>query len=171
MSKIGIKTIPLSYNDIEFIAMSVRKRFEITGTFPADKFEFLIQILGVNIDIRDDIKEEGFTDIFGNKITLREDVYNGLINNEPRARFTAIHELAHKILHCNNYNLARCEKEDIPAYRDPEWQADALAGAILCPASEIKKMNMDYQDIMRIFLVSETCARKRLSIMSKISIV
>lgn len=171
MSNLGIKARALNYNDIEFISQNIRKKFGINGMFPVNKLEHLVELLGCTFDIRDDIKEEGFTDIYGTVITLREDVYEGLIKNNPRARFTAMHELSHKILHCNNrFNLTRCRSEHIPIYCDPEWQANALAGAMLCPAKDIKNLNMNYKDIMDKFIVSELCAKKRLNAMNKIKI-
>jgi Zn-dependent peptidase ImmA (M78 family) len=166
MSKIGIKALALSYRDIENIAKQFRWHLKINGVFPADKLEYILEYLGCALHIKDDIKEEGFTNSNGSIMILRTDVYEKLLENEPRARFTATHELSHKLLHCNNNNLVNCRAESIPDYCNPEWQANALAGAILCPANEIT-LNMNCQDIMNKFVVSKECASIRLEKIKK----
>lgn len=172
MDKIGIKAPALGYDNVELISQSIRKKFGITNNiFPIDKLEYLLVFLGCNLCIRNDIIEEGFTSMDGSAITLREDVYNGLIKNEPRCRFTGAHELSHLILHSNNTNMGQCRTKDIKIYCNPEWQANALAGALLCPAKEIKRLHMGCQDIMEKFLVSEASARIRLNAMGRITIL
>ena len=80
----------------------------------------------------------------------------------------AAHELAHRILHCNQFaNIAHCRGK-IETFCDPEWQADALAGAILCPAHEIKsKVEMSVDDVMTKYRVSRPCAEKRLKVIKE----
>jgi Zn-dependent peptidase ImmA (M78 family) len=168
MSKEGIKATPLNYQLIEMIAVEIRNRLKISGKFPADKLELILSILyddKCTFSVREDIKEEGTTSLDGSFVSLRMDVYDDLLSHKPRARFTAVHELSHRILHCDKFsNIVCCKTEEIEIYCNPEWQADALAGAILCPASEIIKYNMDEYKIMNRYGVSENCAKKRLSI-------
>lgn len=63
-----------------------------------------------------------------------------------RARATIIHELPHAIVHMpvmrrrlalphNGLLFARLERRNIPAYRDPEWQAWAIGGYLAAPRS------------------------------------
>lgn len=75
-----------------------------------------------------------------NLIVLREDVYEGAISGVARDRFTIAHEIGHFILHQPaNIALARNEvAETIPAYKDPEWQANTFAGELLAPPHIIK---------------------------------
>jgi len=75
------------------------------------------------------------TDIKHKVILIREDVYIGAINGIGRDRMTIIHEIAHYILLIvNGIKLYRNFSEEKPkAFCDPEWQAKALAGELLCP--------------------------------------
>jgi len=75
------------------------------------------------------------TDIERKVILIREDVYLGAINKIGRDRMTIIHEIAHYILLVvNGIKLHRNFSGAKPkAFRDPEWQAKALAGELLCP--------------------------------------
>lgn len=77
-----------------------------------------------------------------NLITLREDVYDRAVEGVPRDRFTVAHEIAHYLLHSpKTVAYARAKgKESVPAYLDPEWQANAFAGEILAPPDLIRGM-------------------------------
>jgi len=82
------------------------------------------------------------TDIEHKVILIREDVYLGAINDNGRDRMTIIHEIAHYILLIvNGIKLQRNFSGAKPkAFRDPEWQAKALAGELLCPYHLIGSM-------------------------------
>ena len=75
-------------------------------------------------------------------IRIREDIYHGAIRNMGRDRMTVAHEVGHYILLvAKGLKLYRSfEGVQIEAYRDPEWQAKALAGELLCPFNLIKGM-------------------------------
>lgn len=73
----------------------------------------------------------GYWDPMSRTLALREDVYEGLVKQNRRDRFTAMHEAGHAILHRGQLN--RSMGGAIPAYRDPEWQANTFAAAILMP--------------------------------------
>lgn len=74
------------------------------------------------------------------KIQLREDVYNNAVTGKGRDRLTVAHEIAHYLLHENcNVALARADS-NIPAYKDPEWQATAFGGELLVPAHLVQGM-------------------------------
>jgi Zn-dependent peptidase ImmA (M78 family) len=77
------------------------------------------------------------------KIVIREDVYNGAVNGVPRDRFTIAHEIGHFILHRpDNIVLARGNRhEKVPAFKDPEWQANTFAGELLAPSHIIRGMS------------------------------
>jgi transcriptional regulator with XRE-family HTH domain len=79
-------------------------------------------------------QNEGFVPIGGASICLREDVYENACKGQPRARFTACHELGHYLMH-REIGLARVRNIDEKIYRDSEWQADEFAGALLMPRS------------------------------------
>lgn len=69
---------------------------------------------------------------------IREDVYEGAVKGNPRDRFTLCHELGHFILHSpDRVSFARGE---VPAYMDPEWQANVFAGELLAPYDLVAHM-------------------------------
>ncbi len=69
------------------------------------------------------------------KILIRDDVYEGAIQDNGRDRFTIMHEIAHLLLHSNiPASYARTTSEGHPCYMDAEWQADSLAAEMLMPA-------------------------------------
>ena len=73
----------------------------------------------------------GLTNTKKNTLLIREDVYLGAIAGNPRDRFTLCHELGHFLLHTpDRVSFARGE---IPAYRNPEWQANTFAGELMAP--------------------------------------
>lgn len=78
-------------------------------------------------------------------IQIREDVYDGAIEGNARDRFTLAHEIGHLWLHRpGNIALARNSNTiDIPAYMDPEWQANTFAGELLVPPDGTIGMDMD----------------------------
>lgn len=82
------------------------------------------------------------TEIENKVIRIREDVYHGAIRGLGRDRMTLAHEVGHYILLVTNgVNLYRSyEGAKIEAFRDPEWQAKAFAGELLCPFNLIKGM-------------------------------
>lgn len=172
MSKLNIIAQPLSYVKIEDIAQAFRQRLGITKSyFPAEKIDIILDCLyGDNcvLDVDDTLKVEGFTPLHGKVIQLRDDVYNKLIDGNYRARFTALHEGGHKVLHCNdNAGLQRSSNSyDIKSFECPEWQANAFAGAVLCPVDMIEK-SMGIQDMQDRFGISEPTARKRINIKNK----
>lgn len=64
---------------------------------------------------------------------VRQSVYEGACCGNGRDRFTLAHEIGHYFMH-NNIMLSRVESGiRIPAYRDPEWQANTFAAALLMP--------------------------------------
>ncbi|GIP57929.1 ImmA/IrrE family metallo-endopeptidase [Paenibacillus woosongensis] len=79
-----------------------------------------------------------------NRIDLREDVYERAVKDVPRDRFTIAHEIAHYLLHTpKTVAFARANgSEKLPAYLDPEWQANAFAGELLAPPHLIKEMSL-----------------------------
>jgi transcriptional regulator with XRE-family HTH domain len=85
------------------------------------------------LDVRD-MEEmgdlEGTVVAGGHVLALRSDVYEGACRNIGRHRFTAAHELAHYLLH-RDITMARTRDDDVPIYRDSEWQADTFAGALM----------------------------------------
>ncbi len=80
-----------------------------------------------------------------NKIAIREDVYERACNGVPRDRFTIAHEIGHLLLHSpGTIKLARgIESNKVPAYKDPEWQANTFAAELLAPPSIINGLSKE----------------------------
>jgi len=87
---------------------------------------------------------QGLTIPEKNEIWIRQDVYLKAGEGGGRERLTIAHELYHYLEHSKEpVAFARTSGEDIPAYRDPEWQADAFGGELLIPHHLIKGMSAE----------------------------
>jgi Zn-dependent peptidase ImmA (M78 family) len=85
------------------------------------------------------------TDVINHIIRIREDVYLRAIDGYGRDRMTIAHEAAHYLLMvvCG-IKLARSFNDaPVVTYKDPEWQAKAFAGELLCPYHLIEGMKPD----------------------------
>lgn len=67
-------------------------------------------------------------------IKIREDVYDGACRGMGRDRLTIAHEVGHLLLHGRIGFARRVARDDIPAYRSSEWQANCFAGELLVPS-------------------------------------
>jgi len=87
-------------------------------------------------------KKHGDTDVVNRCIRIREDIYYGALEGKGRDRMTIAHEIAHYIIHvvCGVQLSRTFDNISIPPFRDPEWQAKALAGELMCPAHLIANM-------------------------------
>ncbi|TVY00630.1 ImmA/IrrE family metallo-endopeptidase [Cohnella terricola] len=77
-------------------------------------------------------------------ILLREDVYENAVKGVPRDRFTVAHEIGHYFLHTPS-RVAFARGNDlrkVPAYLNPEWQANTFAGELLAPPNVIKDLSL-----------------------------
>lgn len=101
------------------------------------------------------------------KIVVREDVYNRAADGVPRDRFTIAHEIGHFIMHKpGKIVLARGrKKENIPAFKNPEWQANTFAAELLAPPSIIKGLTL--QEITKYCGVSSQVGHIQLSNISQ----
>lgn len=89
-------------------------------------------------------------------IYIREDVYDGACDDQGRARFTIVHELAHLIFHTkDNIVFARSDMK-VPAYSDPEWQANTFAAELLIPKHLVEGLSID--EVIDKCNVSRSCA-------------
>ena len=112
-----------------------------------------------------------------NKLIIDPEIYARIDEGEPQARFTGAHEITHVLQHIPQIN-ARCEvsgsiqlyrREQIVPYRDPEWQANCGAAALLMPAISFWRFfgarldDVDPAEIAAAFGVSYSAAGHRLS--------
>lgn len=152
----------VSRASLQGIANRIREivGYENKPDFPIVEFmEFVMPKLipGFNYEIVDDSHMENVEGLTSrNLIRLPNTVYNAAAEDKGRARFTVAHEVAHCILiEDGNIVLARSGSR-IPAYRDPEWQANTLASEILIVPR--LSVGMSVEDIMRSFKVSKRAA-------------
>lgn len=74
------------------------------------------------------------------RLDLREDVYQRLVDRDPRARFTAMHEVGHLVLHCEVPMRHSSAPSNHRPFEDSEWQSDAFAAEFLMPVDLIREM-------------------------------
>ncbi len=112
------------------------------------------------------------------RVVLSEDTYRGACRGDGRCRFTVVHEgchglfhrsqLRHALVHTGTLVLHR--KEDLVAYRNPEWQANAFASAVLMPKAMVLEVIAQcgpynkIKRIMEVFQVSRQAAEVRLRV-------
>ena len=107
---------------------------------------------------------QGLTFPEKDEVVIREDVYEQAYNGNGRARLTIAHELYHFLEHSRGtVALARTSTQEMPAYMDPEWQADAFGGELLVPYNLAN--NMSVEDIAEKCGVSYAAARTQYKVM------
>jgi len=136
-----------------------------------DALSILFARQGLDFDYRvmpddDEIfydKEEAYTDVTTGIIYIKESVVEQACRRSyRRGAFTLIHELGHYLLHYlqSDARLTRVSDDVyVPAYCDPEWQADTFASEFLMPFEEY--INMDEEEIRKTYHVSRTAAEVR----------
>ncbi|MCM1194377.1 MAG: ImmA/IrrE family metallo-endopeptidase [Firmicutes bacterium] len=95
-------------------------------------------------------------------IKIREDIYLRAVAGNGRDRLTIAHEIGHLFMHDKSH-ISFCRLgngQKLPAYEDPEWQADCFGGELLAPAYLIK--DMDIADIMRQCGITFDAAKNQL---------
>lgn len=141
MSNIRSEVPPLSKADIVGISGKLRSQFGLQeGYFPLLHFLELIipkieeEYIFEVCNEREMGSNYGLTIPDQKILKLREDVYEGLTQDNGRDRFTAAHELGHYILHRDiPAKFHRHTNEKIPAFRCSEWQANTFASQLLLP--------------------------------------
>lgn len=145
----NIVALPMSRKNIRDLVKVVREAMNIQSQlyFPIVEFlEYCQELIGYNMIILPDSElpeAYAITCIEEQELKIRESVYIGAIEKNPRDRFTLCHELGHILLHSkkriSKISLARAnENVKIPSYINPEWQANTFAGELLAPAYLIK---------------------------------
>ncbi len=137
---------PLSRRQIRAFAHQIRQTLHLESQlyFPVENFlEVLHELVGDPDFYFEVIPDEdwelspdvhAFYNVDEHCIFIRESVYEGAANGCGRDRMTIVHECAHVILlQSSGISLTRSFSDNIPAYRDPEWQAKCLAAEIMIP--------------------------------------
>lgn len=141
----SIAVIPMSRKSIRMYVHEFRKAcgMEKEIFFPIVEFiEWVLPMLGFDFEIVSVCEMEkayGITYTGAKIMKIREDVYEGAINGNPRDRFTLCHELGHFLLHTpERVSFAR---GTIPVYMTPEWQANVFAGELMAPYDLVRNMS------------------------------
>ncbi|MDQ1236709.1 Zn-dependent peptidase ImmA (M78 family) [Paenibacillus sp. SORGH_AS306] len=167
---------PLSRADIRDFANDIRKfcKCENVPYFPIVQFlEFVMPSLDpeftwVPVSKQEMGSKHGLAYPNNKLIKIREDVYEGALQGKGRDRLTIAHEVGHYFMHKQgNIYFARSMgvAEKLPAYRDPEWQANAFAGELLAPAHIIKGKNIF--EVANLCGISQQAARRQLEACDK----
>ncbi len=87
-------------------------------------------------------KRHADTDVVNRVVRIREDIYEKACEGDGQARMTVMHEIAHYLLIvvCGVRFFRSFADETVKPFADPEWQAAALAGEIMCDARLIRSM-------------------------------
>lgn len=149
MQKVSVE--PMSRKEIRKFAKKFREIFGLEKElyFPIVQFiEWVLPELGLDyeyVSVQEMGNAYGVTHTRKGIMKIREDVYEGAICGNPRDRFTLCHELGHFLMHSpDRVTFAR---GDVPAYMDPEWQANAFAGELMAPYNLVR--DIDASEISR----------------------
>ncbi len=167
MTDIPFEAPPRSGDSIEELADAIRKAFGLHERpfFPVVQFlEFgLPQIVpDMFYDVQSKLQlggREGAVDPIKRAIYIREDVYDAAVRHNHRARFTLAHETGHAVMHVGTLNRV-LPRQAIPTFRQPEWQANRFAGALLMPRRLVSQCG-SLADISDTFGVSQQAALVR----------
>ncbi len=143
--------LPKSRNSLRDLAFRLRARFGMQHEweFPIVEFFELVFCVVWDYDLRVIHplcmpENHADTDPCNRIIRIREDVYTGAISGHGRDRFTIAHEIGHVLLEHDAPTLARIDPSvSVPAYKDPEWQANAFAGELLMPYHLARSCSVD----------------------------
>lgn len=166
----GYEVPPCSRKQLVDHAHSIHKAVGYTGdgafpilelvefVFPAVYDDFNLEILP-EAEMGDDF---GLTFPDQHIIKLREDVYEAAASGHGFGRMVVAHESSHLLRHEKiPVSLARRKAtKEIPSFRSSEWQANAMAGALLMPASKI--IDMSVQEIIDKYKVTQAAAKTQL---------
>jgi len=109
-------------------------------------------------------------------VQISVETYEGAVRGVPRCRFTIPHEGYHGLFHApqlqralvDSRGVALHRRANIPAYEDPEWQANMFSAATLMPGGAVRKLLAGARPgswswkVQDMFQVSYTAANKRI---------
>lgn len=166
----GYEVPPCSRKQLIDHAHSIHKALGYTGesAFPIlELVEFVFSAVYENFSF-EILSEKEMGDDLGlifpdqHLIKLREDVYDAAVAGQGFGRMVVAHESSHLLRHEKiPVSLARRKAtKEIPSFRSSEWQANAMAGALLMPASKI--LGMSTEEIVEKYKVTQAAAETQL---------
>ncbi len=183
----SIKVPPMSWRDIDSIAVKTRKKLGLPATGGlsqgqiAELFEFgdleAIGIKDCGVETLPYGDEGKYSpDTFS--LVISEETYKGLHSGDTRAKFTLCHEFGHAVLHgkylrnmsSSRTSLKQFHRSSIPAYMEPECQANQFAAAFLMPYDSIKEDLGNYlteNQVAKKYNVSYSAACNRIKYVRK----
>lgn len=172
----GYRVAPRSAKSIEEVAKNTR---ELLAAHNLINTEGKVNVIGVLesllpkggyryyiSDVASMGNHEAFVIPDNGLLALREDVYEKLLCDDGRARFTIMHELGHIILQ-HNATFHRNGDGKHKPFEDSEWQANTFSSYVLIPADLCLQYARDEYDIMERFGVSYQAAEIALSKIKK----
>lgn len=166
------EAVPMSRFELRAFAKTFRDAMGISDdkSFPiVEVFEKLLCALEYALEL---VQDKDMPDNYAitipsqSLVRIRESVYLNAISGSTRDRFTIAHEIAHLLFHDNlTVSFAR-NAGSIPAYQNPEWQANTFAAELLVPHQKI--IGMSVADIMTKYGVSKKVAQIQSSYTKKI---
>lgn len=172
----GFRVTPQSAQKIRTHAMRARQVFGLapdTPFFPMANFIESLTGCGITFHVVEPgalhsgveaccFPEQG-------SIWFTEDTYQNACRDNPRARFTVLHELGHLVLcHTRAFNREPTTEHPHPVYEDSEWQANTFAAEFLMPADDIVNRNLfTPEEILLQYHVSVEAAQNRVKSLRK----
>lgn len=164
------KATAMATSEIRKIAKMFRKRCGLEKCERLPVVTILEKVMGSifpdfewGVVSEHEMTEEGKTYPGSNEIKIRQDVYVAACKGDGRARFTIMHEIGHFILH-STPRIALCRLENgekLPAYEDPEWQANTFAAECLMDIDVVR--GMDFLQISEVCGVTWSAAQTRVN--------
>lgn len=145
----GLKVAPMNYAKLEQVAEQFRqllpkKTGRGGGPWNIDSWRLLEKTLPsaqyrYAVVGRDTLNEiAAFTVPEEGLIVVREDIYDGLFEDEPFSRSTIVHEFSHIALrHATTLHRGAIAGEH-QFFEDSEWQAKSLTAALMMPIEACK---------------------------------
>lgn len=173
----GFRVAGLRIADIRSSADNVRSVLGIGNEPQAIDFGLLLDHLSVKYSITYDVLEphempypdvEACWDPESMTMHVRSDVFEKVCQDDPRARFTIVHELGHGLLG-HRRTINRSERERRPeVYEDSEWQANQFAAEVLMPLNVIRMFKLNTAlKVETHFNVSSQAAARRVTQLAK----
>lgn len=141
-----------SRNNLRKLARNIRKMFGLDNElyFPiVESLDVFSEVFrGFSYEIVEDSElprgVHADTDVRTGHIRIKESIYERACDGAGRDRMTIAHEIGHYLTLCVcGFKLQRNyePEKEIPAYKNPEWQAKCFAGELMIPAHLVKGMN------------------------------